>query len=80
MRSPEVPKEVRDMHGSGRVILAGVVERDGRIGSVKVLIPSIYPAFDREASAAAEHGLFEGGGTLDGRPVRVFWLTEFTYQ
>jgi len=72
MKAPEVPADLRRLHAHGRVIVAGVVERDATVSHAKVVGPSGYPGFDEEARRAVAEMTYEGPTKLDGQPVRCF--------
>jgi TonB family protein len=80
MRTPTVPEDVRRRHVHGRVVLAGVVERNGKITNTKVVVTSGYPSFDEEARDAVEHAQYEKCAMLDGTPVRAFVVIVFTFE
>jgi TonB family protein len=72
MITPEVPPNVRNQHGHGQVVVAGVIEADGRVSNAKVVSPSGYPSFDQVALAAVAKARYEKPATLDGKPIRCF--------
>jgi hypothetical protein len=78
-RTADIPKEVLEVHGWGSGLVGYVVERDGTISNVKLLIPSAYPAYDRVFLKSVQDSSFGRGATLDGEPVRMAWSVEFVY-
>jgi TonB family protein len=72
MKGPEVPADLRRQHAHGRVIVAGVVERDATVTHAKVVGPSGYPAFDEVARRAVAEARYDAPTKLDGKPVRCF--------
>ena len=72
MITPEVPPNVRNQHGHGRVVVAGVIEVNGRVSNAKVVNPSGYPGFDQVALTAVSKARYEKPATLDGKPIRCF--------
>jgi len=72
MKGPEVPADLRRQHAHGRVIVAGVVERDAAVSHAKVVASSGYPAFDEVARSAVAEARYNEPTRLDGEPVRCF--------
>jgi len=72
MKGLEVPADLRRQHAHGRVIVAGVVERDATVSHAKVVGSSGYPAFDEAARSAIAEARYSEPTRLDGEPVRCF--------
>jgi TonB family protein len=69
---PEVPADLRRQHAHGRVIVAGVVERNATVSHAKVVGSSGYPAFDEAARSAVAEMRYNEPTRLDGEPIRCF--------
>jgi TonB family protein len=72
MKAPEIPADLRREHAHGRVIVAGVVERNASVSHAKVVGPSGYPSFDELVRRAVTEARYDEPMKLDGKPVRCF--------
>ena len=64
------PKEAKDAHIDGTVLVQFVVGRDGGVQEVQVL-KGVFPALDAEAVRVIRSSPKWKPGILDGKPVRV---------
>jgi periplasmic protein TonB len=75
---PELSDELKRSHVSGSVILAMVVDVDGRIEKAQVLRPSGFPELDQTALGAIKRCKFIPA-TIDGDPVPSVELFRFSW-
>lgn len=78
MVHPVYPEEARDEKTEGRVILQGIIEKDGTVRELKVL-KSPSGLLSEAALAAVKKWRYEPARTTDGKPVRVHWTMAVSF-
>jgi TonB family protein len=73
------PESVRH-NETGTVVIAFVVETDGRISRAALLKSSGYPALDKAALAWLSQVRYETPAYLDSTPVRVYLVTNVDFH
>jgi TonB family protein len=67
-------------HETGTVVMAFVVETDGRVSREALLKSSGYPNLDNAALASQSSVRYETPAYLDDTPVRVYLVRSINYQ
>lgn len=75
---PQYTREAMEAKVQGTVVLECVVEKDGKVGEVKVT-RSLEPGLDEQAVLALKQWRFEPG-KKDGKAVRVRVSLEMTFS
>jgi TonB family protein len=76
---PETTEEARQHHGfSGTVILEAVIDKDGKVGDVRVLRGQPF-GLSEKAMEAVKQWTFTPA-TLAGKPVKVFYVLTVNFQ
>jgi protein TonB len=73
------PKECADSGIQGRVIIAFIVERNGKLSNIRV-VKSVNPALDKEALRIVNLMPNMVPGKQNGRTVRVKFLIPITFR
>jgi len=76
---PPAPASARRPPGEGKAVLAGVIERDGAMSSVRVLTSSGNRDFDASSAEAVRQWRFRPA-TIDGSPVRLYLHVTTSYH
>ena len=77
--APEYPESLQQSGTDGRVILQGIVEKDGTVSNIRVLKSSGHEAMDNAAIEAFQQFLFEPG-EVNGEPVRTKVVVPFQFR
>ncbi len=77
--TPQYPESLRKSGSEGRVILQGIVEKDGSVSHIRVLKSSGYPAMDDAAIEAFQQFEFSPG-KVDNEPVRTQVVVPFQFR
>jgi TonB family protein len=76
---PETTEEARQHHGfSGTVIVEAVIDKDGRVGDIRVLRGQPF-GLSEKAMDAVKQWTFKPA-TLGGKPVKVFYVLTVNFQ
>jgi TonB family protein len=76
---PETTEEARQHHGfSGTVILEAVIDKDGKVGDVRVLRGQPFGLSERAMDAVKQWTFTPA--TLAGKPVKVFYVLTVNFQ
>ena len=77
--NPQYPESAREAGIEGRVILSGIVEKDGSVSHISVVKSSGNSEMDDAAIAAFQQFQFEPG-KVDGTPVRSKIIVPFQFK
>ena len=77
--NPDYPSNALQNGQDGDVVLAGIIERGGRVSNVKVLIPERVRGFDAAALESFRQWTFQPA-RIDGRFSRSYYCTTIRFR
>lgn len=78
-RTIEYPEEARVQGITGAVLVKFVIEKDGSVSNVEVVVP-LHPALDEAAVRGVQKMPKWKPGTIDGKPVRTFFKIPINFS